>query len=155
MVAVSAEEIKEMRARNAEYVRHRMRIPITDEQYLLWDDILTNYYDEALEVYQSLLAQNYYQRRNRCYDPGLLRGKLTLKVDDKRTYAHRFTYVIRVSLPLSSKQVIRHQCANERCLNAAHIEVGDQAQNFQDLLAARAYGVRWDLLPRSALETIK
>ena len=56
MVAVSAEEIKEMRARNAEYVRHRMRIPITDEQYLLWDDILTNYYDEALEVYQSLLA---------------------------------------------------------------------------------------------------
>ena len=44
MVAVSAEEIKEMRARNAEYVRHRMRIPIADEQYLLWDDILTNYY---------------------------------------------------------------------------------------------------------------
>ena len=83
MVAVSAEEIKEMRARNAEYVRHRMRIPITDEQYLLWDDILTNYYDEALEVYQSLLAQTYYQRRNRCYDPGLSRGKLTLKVDDK------------------------------------------------------------------------
>ena len=121
MVAVSAEEIKEMRARNAEYVRHRMRIPITDEQYLLWDDILTNYYEEALEVYQSLLSQTYYQRRNRCYDPGLSRGKLTLKVDDKRTYAHRFTYVIRVSLPLSSKQVIRHQCANERCLNAAHI----------------------------------
>ena len=28
MVAVNAEEIKEMRARNAEYVRHRMRIPI-------------------------------------------------------------------------------------------------------------------------------
>ena len=155
MVTVSHKTIKEMRDRNAEYVHHRMQIPITDEQYLFWDNILTNYYDEAITLYQDLLAQTNYKSRNRCYDPGILQGKLTLKIGDKRIYAHRFTYVVGVSLPLSSQQVIRHQCANERCLNAAHIEVGDQAQNFQDLLSARAYGVRWELLPRSALETIR
>ena len=155
MVAVKSEELEEMRSRNAEYVRHRMQIPITDEQYLFWDDILTNHYNEAITLYQDLLAQTYYQSRDRCYDPGALRGKLTLKIGGKRIYAHRFTYVVRVSLPLSSQQVIRHQCANERCLNVAHIEVGDQAQNFEDLLSARAYGVRWDLLPRSAIDTIR
>jgi hypothetical protein len=60
-----------------------------------------------------------------------------------------------VVLPLSTKDVVRYQCANFRCLNPAHVERGDQAQNFLDLLAARAYGVRWDLLPWDPLDTIK
>ena len=51
MVAVKSEELEEMRSRNAEYVRHRMQVPITDEQYLFWDDILTNHYDEAITLY--------------------------------------------------------------------------------------------------------
>jgi hypothetical protein len=68
---------------------------------------------------------------------------------------HRFTYAIHCSLPLSQTQIARHQCGNSTCLNAAHIELGDQKQNFLDYLAARAYGIRRDLLPRDPLETLK
>ena len=42
-----------------------------------------------------------------------------------------------------------------RCLNPAHIELGDQAQNFIDLKAAQAYGIRWELLPKAPLETLR
>ena len=154
MVAVKSEEVEQMRTRNAEYVQHRMKLPISDEQYLFWDNILTNHYEEAIEVYKRLLSYTNYMSRNRCFDTGL-ESRMKLKAHGKTLYAHRFTYVIRVSLPLSAKQVVRHQCANYRCLNSAHIEVGDQAQNFQDFLAARANGVRWDLLPRNPLDTIQ
>ena len=154
MVAVKSEEVEQMRSRNAEYVQHRMKLPISDEQYLFWDNILTNHYEEAIEVYTRLLSYTNYMSRNRCFDTGL-ESRMKLKAYGKTLYAHRFTYVIRVSLPLSTKQVVRHQCANYRCLNPAHLEVGDQAQNFQDFLAARANGVRWDLLPRNPLDTIR
>ncbi len=86
MVAVGYKTIEEMHARNVEYAHHRMQIPMTDEQYLFWDNILTNHYDEAITLYQDLLAQTYYQRRNRCYDPGALRGELTLKIEATKEY---------------------------------------------------------------------
>lgn len=154
MIRVSANTLQRMRERNAKYVQHRMQLPITDEQYLFWDDILTNQYEEALERFQSLLARTSFFPRNCCYDTGLT-TRLKLKWQDRWLFAHRFTYVVAVSLPLSSQQVVRHQCANYRCLNPAHIELGDQEQNFRDLKAAQAYGVRWELLPISPLETIK
>jgi len=43
MVRVSTNTLKGMQERNAEYVQHRMQLPITDQQYLFWDDILTNH----------------------------------------------------------------------------------------------------------------
>ena len=153
MVRVSTNTLKGMQERNAEYVQHRMQLPITDQQYLFWDDILTNHYEEALERYQSLLSRTRLYPRNFCYDTGL-ETRLKLKWQDRWLFAHRFTYVVAVSLPLSSQQVVRHQCANYRCLNPAHIELGDQEQNFRDLKAAQAYGVRWELLPISPLETL-
>ena len=154
MVVVRPKELDEMYARREEYIQHRLTLPITDEQYLWWDNILANFYDEAVEEYIMLLGMTSLKRRHRCFDTGLP-TRLKTRFQDKTVFAHRFTYVIRVSLPLSTKQVIRHQCANYCCLNAAHIEVGDQAQNFQDLLAVRAYGVRWALLPKEPLDTLQ
>ena len=153
MVRVSTNTLKGMQERNAEYVQHRMQLPITDQQYLFWDDILTNHYEEALERYRSLLSRTRLYPRNFCYDTGL-ETRLKLKWQDRWLFAHRFTYVVAVSLSLSSQQVVRHQCANYRCLNPAHIELGDQEQNFRDLKAAQAYGVRWELLPIYPLETL-
>ena len=71
MVAVKSEEFEQMRSRNAEYVQHRMKLPISDEQYLFWDNILTNHYEEAIEVYTRLLSYTNYMSRNRCFDTGL------------------------------------------------------------------------------------
>lgn len=154
MTNVSRIRREEMYARNAEYKRHRLAIPVSDEQYLFWDDLLTNHFEKALEVYEHLLSNTFVHRRTSCFDTGL-ETRMKLKWGDHWLFAHRFTYVVGVSLPLSSQQVARHQCANFRCLNPAHIELGDQAQNFMDLKATQAYGVRWELLPKAPLETIR
>ena len=47
MTNVSQLRREEMYARNAEYKQHRMAVPISDEQYLFWDDVLTNHFDKA------------------------------------------------------------------------------------------------------------
>ena len=154
MTNVSQLRREEMYARNAQYKQHRMAVPISDEQYLFWDDVLTNHFDKALEVYERLLAKTFAHCRTGCFDTGR-KTRMKLKWGDKWLFAHRFTYALGVSLPLSFQQVVRHQCANFRCLNPAHIELGDQAQNFIDLKAAQAYGIRWELLPKAPLETIR
>jgi hypothetical protein len=153
MVRATDEDIASMYDRRRQYMAERGAVPITDEQYLWWDNIIANHYDRALERYIGLISGTSLNR-NRCFDTGLP-SPMRMKFDGKKLYAHRFTYIIRVVLPLSTKDVVRHQCANFRCLNPAHVERGDQAQNFLDLLAARAYGVRWDLLPWDPLDTIK
>ena len=56
MVVVKPKELDEMYARREEYIQHRLTLPITDEQYLWWDNILANYYDEAVEEYIKLLG---------------------------------------------------------------------------------------------------
>lgn len=132
---------------------HRLTVPITEPQYLWWDDVIAHHFDEALAVYERLLTKTRYRRSTACFSMGL---ETVLKINFRGVdlTAHRFTYAIHCSLPLSQKQVARHQCGNFTCLNPAHIELGDQAQNFQDYLAAAAYGIRRDLLPRDPLETL-
>lgn len=152
-IVLSERALEKIHTRRQEYLRHRNTVPITEEQYLWWDDVITNHHDEALERYQSLLAITKYKFSTRCYSTGL-ESVLKTRFRGVTVTAHRFTYAIHCSLPLSSKQVARHQCANFTCLNPAHIELGDQAQNFQDYLAVRAYGIRRDLLPLDPLETL-
>ena len=60
MTNVSQIRREEMYARNAKYKQHRMAVPVSDEQYLFWDDVLTNHFDKALEVYERLLAKPSY-----------------------------------------------------------------------------------------------
>ena len=64
---------------------------------------------------------------------------LVLKWRNGKCFAIRRGY--KAILPASSKFYLTERV--------------DQAQNFLDLLAARAYGVRWDLLPWDPLDTIK
>lgn len=114
-----------MRARSVKLMHHSLQILIKDEQYLFWDNVLTNHYDEVIELYQDLLAQTYLKRRHRCYDPGVLQGRLTLKIGDKRIYAYSFTYLLRASLPLSRLQVIRHSLCNwmkDKIRNTGYLE---------------------------------
>lgn len=153
-VVLSTEALERMAARRAEYLAHRLKVPITEEQYLWWDDVITHHHAEALATYEKLLRWTTYRPSTGCFSTNL-DTVLKIKFRGVNVVAHRFTYAIHCSLPLSQKQVARHQCGNFTCLNAAHIELGDQAQNFQDYLAASAYGIRRDLLPRDPLETLR
>lgn len=145
--------LEEIEARREVYLTHRLKVPISEEQYLWWDDVITNHFDEAMQTYSKVLSWTSYGGRNGCFSTNMP-TVLKIKFRGVAVAAHRFTYAVHCSMPLSQKQVARHQCANFTCLNAAHIELGDQAQNFQDFIAASAYGVRWELLPRNPLETI-
>jgi hypothetical protein len=140
--------------RRATYMKYRLTVPITEEQYLWWDDVIAYHFDEALEQYERLLLATVCLPFTLCFSTHLP-YVLKIKFRGVQVAAHRFTYAVHCSLPLSQKQVARHQCANFTCLNAAHIELGDQAQNFQDYLAASAYGIRQRLLPRDPLETLR
>lgn len=140
--------------RRAVYMAHRLKVPITEEQYLWWDDVIAHHFEEALLMYITLLSWTSHVRPSGCFSTQMP-NVLKIKFRGRTVAAHRFTYAIHCSLPLSQKQVARHQCANFTCLNAAHIELGDQAQNFQDFVAASSYGVRRALLPRDPLETLR
>lgn len=154
MVEVTTSELNEILARRAEYMRHRLTIPISEEQYLWWDDVIANHFDDALSLYVRLINRTKLRPTTNCFSTGLDKV-LKVKFLGKPVTAHRFTFAIRVCLPLSIKQTARHQCANFTCLNAAHIELGDQAQNFADYLSAQAYGVRNELLAQYPLDIIK
>jgi hypothetical protein len=153
-VVISEQTLKRIWARRSVYMAHRLTVPITEPQYLWWDDVIAHQFEEALVVYRALLRKTGLRSKTRCYSTGL-DTVLKIKFGGKNVTAHRFTYAVHCSLPLSQMQVARHQCGNFTCLNPAHIELGDQAQNFQDYLAAAAYGVRRDLLPRDPLETLR
>ena len=153
-ILLSEKILARIAARRSTYMRHRLTVPITEEQYLWWDDVIAHHFDEALEQYQRLLSVTRRLPFIGCYSTGL-DYVLKIKFRGVNVTAHRFTYVIHCSLPLSQKQVARHQCGNFTCLNAAHIELCDQAQNFQDYLAASAYGIRKRLLPHDPLDTLR
>lgn len=153
-IVLSSRTKAQIMTRRAEYLRYRLSVPITEEQYLWWDDVIANHYDEAFDVYKKLLAKCWRVQPTRCIK--LTPFEVTrVKFRGVTMVAHRFTYAVHCSLPLSQKQVARHQCGHRSCLNAAHIELGDQAENFQDYLAERAYGIRNWLLPRDPLETLR
>ena len=57
MTNVSQIRREEVYARNAEYKQYRMAVPISE--YLFWDDVLTNHFDKALEVYERLRKHSY------------------------------------------------------------------------------------------------
>ena len=153
-VELSVKACDEIHARREVYLAHRLTVPITEDQYLWWDDVITHHFEEALLMYIKLLSWTSHVGRSGCFSTNMP-NVLKIKFRGRTVAAHRFTYAIHCSLPLSQKQVARHQCANFTCLNAAHIELGDQAQNFQDFVAASSYGVRRALLPRDPLETLR
>jgi hypothetical protein len=53
----------------------------------------------------------------------------------KESYAHRKAYELANNVTLSSTQYVCHACDNPRCINPAHLWVGTQADNIQDMIA--------------------
>ena len=153
-VELSVKTCNEILARREVYLAHRLTVPITEDQYLWWDDVITHHFEEAFATYRTLLRSTFRTKKTGCFST---RRKAVLKIKFRgvNVTAHRFAYAVHCSLPLSRTQVTRHQCANFTCLNPAHIELGDQAQNFLDFVAASSYGIRRELLPRNPLETIR
>lgn len=130
--------------RHSVYMRERMQLPISDRQYLMWDDVFCTKFDRALERYQRLIYEQTWIEDG-CLNTGLI-PRLRIKFAGNTLLGYRFTYAIATVLPLSSNDVIRHECNNELCVNPRRLMVGDQRQNFEDYLAEQAYGTRFELL---------
>lgn len=68
-------------------------------------------------------------------------GHATLRVAGARTVsAYRLAYELGVG-PIPVGACVLHRCDNPRCINPAHLELGDQAKNMADC-AARGRSAR-------------
>lgn len=62
-------------------------------------------------------------------------GYRALRIDNVRTYAHRYSWELHNG-PIPSGKVVRHSCNNTTCVNPAHLRLGTQADNMRDMMAA-------------------
>lgn len=60
--------------------------------------------------------------------------------------AYRFIFCVANHLAPTRHQVVRHRCHNRRCLNPAHLELGDRMENLLDERERQANGVDYSLL---------
>ena len=56
-----------------------------------------------------------------------------IKIDRKTARAHRVAYELSVG-PIPDGSLIRHTCDNPRCVNPAHLLLGDKRSNTQDAM---------------------
>lgn len=144
MLPWTAEKDRILR-RHAVYMRERMQLPISDPGYLMWDRIFCDRFEAALEKYETLIYRQTRWDDNGCMETGLI-PRLRFKFAGETLIAYRFTYAVATVLPLSSNEIVRHECNNPLCVNPRHLLVGDERQNFEDYLAQKGYGTRWELL---------
>ncbi len=122
-----------------------MKLEITDPQYLWWDWVYVNHMIEAVDKYNSLVFHWASRDCNGC----LLFGdypRSNIKFHGKTLSAYRFSLAVATVIPLSSNDIVRHECNNPYCVNPRHLCVGDQQDNFRDYLAYEGYGTAWKLL---------
>lgn len=131
--------------RHSVYMLERMQLPISDPGYLMWDRIFCDHFASALEKYEQIIYHHSNRDNNGCHNTGEI-PRLRIKFAGQTLIAYRFTYAIAAVLPLSSNEIVRHECNNAFCVNPRHLLVGDEKQNFEDYLAEKAYGTRWELL---------
>lgn len=79
--------------------------------------------------------------RSSCIDHGQTKcvkrgGYLQVYADGKRQLAHRMAYCVANALDIVDIKgvVVRHTCDNPRCINPAHLMLGTQIDNIQDML---------------------
>jgi hypothetical protein len=61
-------------------------------------------------------------------------GKFNVSTGDV-VYAHRFAYQLVHGVTLASAQYVCHRCDNPRCINPAHLFLGDAKANSDDMRA--------------------
>ncbi len=62
-----------------------------------------------------------------------LGGYGTVNIDGWRTTAHRVVYALRYGRPINRRLVIMHSCDNPACCNPAHLSLGTQKENLNDM----------------------
>lgn len=60
-----------------------------------------------------------------------VRGYGTLKIKDRHTYVHRFSYVIHKG-PIGKNLQVLHECDNSLCVNPNHLKLGTIADNARE-----------------------
>jgi HNH endonuclease len=79
------------------------------------------------------------------------RGYGRLRIGGKLRPAHRLMYELRHG-PIPDGQVVRHSCDNPACINPAHLSIGTQLDNVQDMFErGRANKARGERSPKAKL----
>lgn len=109
-----------------------------------YEDILTNHAEEAsakvIELLDSTLSDENGCRVTATEAP----RKLRFRGGQDRAY--RFVYCVSNRVALDRHQVVRHRCHNRRCVNPAHLIIGDRRDNLEDERERQANGVDFRLL---------
>lgn len=60
-----------------------------------------------------------------------------IKLNGRKVYAHRLKYCESKGISLSdiSGKIVRHKCDNPSCINPAHLILGSQKQNMEDMVS--------------------
>lgn len=61
-------------------------------------------------------------------------GHCVTRVSGSQVYVHRLAYAATYG-GIPAGLIVRHKCDNGRCINPAHLEVGTQADNVQDMVS--------------------
>jgi hypothetical protein len=115
-----------------------------DDSMERWTDIHTNHAEEARQRALSLIAAG------TTTDTGCIVTH-TIAVRKVRFHgyqfaAYRFIYCTLNDVTPSFEEVIRHRCHNRNCINPAHLEIGNRADNKRDDWNFWANGVDFDYL---------
>lgn len=81
-------------------------------------------------------------------------GYGSITVDRVRMYAHRAAWVVhRGEIP--GDKIVRHLCANTRCVRPDHLALGTQVDNMRDMVAAGNGNTGTPRLSPSQVEQIR
>jgi hypothetical protein len=115
-----------------------------DDSEAYFRDIFENKHEEARERAFSLLAEGVLT------DEGCIvtdtQTPRKLHFNGKQLTAYRFIHCILEREIASSEDVVRHRCANRRCIKPEHLELGNQGDNKRDDWEHWANGVDFNLL---------
>ena len=109
-----------------------------------WTNIHANHKEEARQRALSLVAAGKLTDTGCIETPTLAVRKVRFKGEQYAAY--RFIYCALNEVTPSFEDVIRHRCHNRRCINPAHLDIGNRADNKRDDWDFWANGVDVDYL---------
>jgi len=113
-------------------------IVLVDTSQQWFETILERWKPEAEQKVRELLAEAELREDGCMVTPTLQPRKVRFRGGQTRAY--RFVLAVLETHAPRRDEVVRHLCNNRRCINPAHLEFGDAAENWEDELARRALG---------------